>query len=276
MEHMGKLLYLEWCLRETLRLHPAAPSFSFQEKGDQVLADRYKLQNSQVVSVFLTGLHRDKALFETDADTFKPERMVGEEFSALPPSTLMVCNSLTEPNCYDITSSKTRLISSFTCSCLVMEYEHVSVGPLLGRSDLTVGTLLQYFNFTKDNPSHQLEIKTNLTIKSQDFYMKARLRDKSFLDRAGVLASSPASVSNGRSEEAQDAEQKANLKPMQILFGSSTGTCETALAADQQPGVRGNLKSFFLLAFLYVKIGLEKAVCEAVPFRYTNPKCQLQ
>lgn len=67
--------------------------------------------------------------------------------------------------------------------------------------------------------------------------MKARLRNESFLDHAGALASVPVSASKDKSEDALDAPETANLKPMQIFFGSNTGTCEavaTALAASAQ------------------------------------------
>lgn len=108
VDHMGKLPYIEGCLRETLRLHPTAPAFSVRAKGDQVLAGRYKLQDSQVATVFLTGLHRDKAVYGADSDAFKPERMVGEKFSALPPGAWKV---RIRPNYHDI---QTSLIISFT------------------------------------------------------------------------------------------------------------------------------------------------------------------
>lgn len=77
VDHMGKVSYIEGNLRETLRLHPTAPVFTLQAKGDQVVAGRYKFQDGHAAAVFPTGLHRDKDVYGRDADTFKPERMVG-------------------------------------------------------------------------------------------------------------------------------------------------------------------------------------------------------
>lgn len=53
---------------------------------------------------------------------------------------------------------------------------------------LTVAMLLQTFRFSKANPSYQLLIKTSLTIKPQDFYIKAHLRDPEFLHHAGLVS----------------------------------------------------------------------------------------
>ena len=49
---------------------------------------------------------------------------------------------------------------------------------------LTTATLLQTFRFTKANPSYTLQIKSRLTVKPHDFYMKAHVRDPEFLDHA--------------------------------------------------------------------------------------------
>lgn len=99
MKHMSKLPYLEACLRETLRLHPTAPAFSLAAKGDQVLGERYEVKDKQTVVVFLNGFHRDKSVYGEDAEKFKPERMMGENFKNLPPNSWKVC-------IYSMTASK--------------------------------------------------------------------------------------------------------------------------------------------------------------------------
>lgn len=91
VEHMGKLPYVEACLRETLRLHPTAPAFSLTAKGDQVLNDEYQIKDQQTVTIFLSGLHRDKAVYGEDAEDFRPDRMLHEAFKQLPPDSWKVC-----------------------------------------------------------------------------------------------------------------------------------------------------------------------------------------
>lgn len=73
--------------------------------------------------------------------------------------------------------------------------------------------------------------------------MKARLRNESFLDHAGALASVPVSASKDKSEDALDAPETANLKPMQIFFGSNTGTCEAVATALADSAQRKGLKA---------------------------------
>ena len=91
VEHMGKLPYVEACLRETLRLHPTAPAFSLTAKGDQVLNDEYQIKDQQTVTIFLSGLHRDKAVYGEDAEDFRPDRMLDKAFKQLPPDSWKVC-----------------------------------------------------------------------------------------------------------------------------------------------------------------------------------------
>jgi cytochrome P450/NADPH-cytochrome P450 reductase len=93
---------------------------------------------------------------------------------------------------------------------------------------LTVATLLQTFHFAKAHPSYQLQVKWTLTIKPENFYIKARLRDKDFLKHAGSLIGGEP----GKQQRAPETKKrgaavtKADLKPIRVCFGSNTGTCE--------------------------------------------------
>lgn len=66
-----------------------------------------------------------------------------------------------------------------------------------------------------------------LTIKPKNFFMKARLRDPHFVDRAATVGAGVESKSNDRQATRQSkVDDKAKLRPMKILYGSNTGTCE--------------------------------------------------
>ena len=92
---------------------------------------------------------------------------------------------------------------------------------------LTTATLLQTFRFTKANPSYTLQIKSSLTVKPHDFYMKAHVRDPEFLDHAGGLAGEKTAKSHAKKASAAEANvDTSKMKPLHILFGSNTGTCE--------------------------------------------------
>lgn len=90
IDHMGKLPYLEACLRETLRLNPTAPAFTLQAKGDQVLGGKYLIKDGSYVACMLAMMHRDPEVYGEDAEEFRPERMEGEAFTKLPPDSWKV------------------------------------------------------------------------------------------------------------------------------------------------------------------------------------------
>lgn len=105
---------------------------------------------------------------------------------------------------------------------------------------LVTAILLQNFDFRMDDPSYELKIKSTLTIKPQGFYMRASLRK-------GVSATTlqhTLSSSSSSHDEVLKSTSSANLgqtsacsdrRPMTILFGSNTGTCQSfaqKLAAD--------------------------------------------
>ena len=90
---------------------------------------------------------------------------------------------------------------------------------------LTMALILQNFNLRLDDPSYQVQIKTTLTIKPDNLFIRASLRegiDPIMLERklyGGVQEESvkpkPAVVATGAPKSA-----------MTILYGSNSGTCE--------------------------------------------------
>jgi len=83
VEHMGKLPYIEACLRETLRLHPTAPAFTVEAKSDQDL-NGYAVKKGERVNILLARLHRDPDVYGADAESFRPSRMMEESLEKLP------------------------------------------------------------------------------------------------------------------------------------------------------------------------------------------------
>lgn len=92
VEHMGKLPYLEACLRETLRLHPTAPAFTVEAKSDQDLSG-YAVKKGERVNILLPRLHRDPDVYGADAESFRPSRMFGESLEKLPANAWKVRDS---------------------------------------------------------------------------------------------------------------------------------------------------------------------------------------
>lgn len=73
--HLPELKYLDWCLKETLRLLPPANGFqrmAFQE--DMTLGSKWKVKRGTPVVVDMFCLHMDPETWGPDAASFVPER----------------------------------------------------------------------------------------------------------------------------------------------------------------------------------------------------------
>lgn len=223
VDHMGKLPYLEACLRETLRLHPTAPAFTLQAKGDQIIGDKYTIEDRHYVTVMLAQLHRDPEVFGLDAQDFRPERMEGKAFSDLPQNSWKVSHFL--PLNHSALVNKDKPFGNGLRACIGRPFAWQ-------EALLTVAMLLQTFRFTKAHPSYSLLIKTILTIKPMDFYIKAHVRDPDFLHHAGIVSGDVATnnQTSAGSHPKHDIDT-SNFRPLQILFGSNTGTCEAVAQA---------------------------------------------
>ncbi|KAK4450521.1 cytochrome P450 [Podospora aff. communis PSN243] len=89
-DHLKSLPYITGIVRETLRLSHAAPGFNIEpipKEGDTspvlLAGGKYQIAHDQAMIVVLAGVNRDPAVFEEPL-VFKPERMMGEAFEALP------------------------------------------------------------------------------------------------------------------------------------------------------------------------------------------------
>lgn len=91
VEDVSRLPYIKACLREALRLHPPSGGFSLTPTGDEltdgpaILGGKWPVKRKQAVFIVLPGVHRDPDVRGPDADEFKPERMLDQNFKKLPP-----------------------------------------------------------------------------------------------------------------------------------------------------------------------------------------------
>ncbi|KAH7029526.1 cytochrome P450 [Microdochium trichocladiopsis] len=92
LEQLDQLTYTAGVLREALRLSCAAPGFNIEpipradkkDKSPVLLAGgKYAVAHNQAMIIVLAGVNRDPAVFDEPLE-FRPERMVGEQFDALP------------------------------------------------------------------------------------------------------------------------------------------------------------------------------------------------
>jgi cytochrome P450/NADPH-cytochrome P450 reductase len=89
------------------------------------------------------------------------------------------------------------------------------------ESLLAVALILKHFNIEFVDPSYDLRVKQTLTIKPEGFKIQVRPRRR---------AKIPLGINNKQSEKtsahAQPVETN-NLRPMSVLFGSNSGSCES-------------------------------------------------
>lgn len=202
-EHMSKLPYLEAVFRESLRLNPTAPAFTVEShesmSGPIVLAGKYYIPPKAPIIAVLPAVARDATVFGADADEFRPERMYGENFNKLP-------------------ANAWKPFGNGARGCIGRPFAWQ-------EGLLAMALILQNFNLRMHDPSYTLRIKQTLTIKPEGLFMHATLRegiDPIKLERklyAGIEEES-------RKPKAIAAVAGGARKPLTILYGSNSGTCE--------------------------------------------------
>jgi cytochrome P450/NADPH-cytochrome P450 reductase len=164
-------------------------------------------------------MHADPLVYGDDANEWKPERMLDENFER---------RSKEFPNSWKPFGNGMR-------GCIGRAFAWQ-------ESLLVVAILLQNFNFVAADPSYQLAIKQTLTIKPKGFEMRAILRkgtsptslEHALQSTTGVSLKDPSTASRGQ-EKAVGTALQAGGKPFNIFYGSNTGTCEALaqrLASD--------------------------------------------
>lgn len=204
LDHMSKLPYIEAILRETLRLSPTAPAFGLEVKGSepQILGGKYLIPTGSPVYALLTVAHRDPEVYGPDANEFRPERMYGEAFNKLP-------------------SNAWKPFGNGARGC-------IGRGFAWQEAILAFALILQNFDLRLDDPSYQLRIKETLTIKPDGLFLRASLRkgiDPIKLEKK-MFAGLESEEKSKPSKHARVDSLSGPKKPINVLYGSNSGTCE--------------------------------------------------
>ncbi|KAL7949740.1 cytochrome P450 [Trichoderma barbatum] len=212
VEHLSKLPYINAVLKETLRLQPTAPGFILSSSKDEVIGGKYPIPANIPVVVLLHMVHQDKAVYGEDAAEFKPERMLDENFNKLPPNSW-------------------KPFGNGMRGCIGRAFA-------TQEALLIMAMLLQNFTFEMADPEYKLKIKETLTVKPDNFRMKAKLR------RGGTATDFQRELLSVGSDSVKPSSTPSVVssqtggggkKPLTILFGSNSGTCEALayrLASD--------------------------------------------
>merc|ERR1712072_704045 len=73
-DHLSKLQYLDWCIKESMRLVPPAGGVMRTANGPQVLQGRWKIPAGSPVILGIMAAHYNKDLWGDDVKEFRPER----------------------------------------------------------------------------------------------------------------------------------------------------------------------------------------------------------
>ncbi|KAK1996528.1 cytochrome P450 [Colletotrichum falcatum] len=217
VEHVAKLKYLTAVIREVLR--HSAPIFGFgreTQKDEEIIGGKYRVKAGEQILCFLTKSHLDPKVYGDDADEFKPERMLDENFDRLMKEF---------PNCWSPFGTGMR-------GCIGRAFAWQEMV-------LALALLMQNFNFVMHNPNYDLKISQTLTIKPKDLYVRAILREGltpsslearmagSFVGGHGAAARPKAKADEAANGSAEaDGAKGAEGGKLAVFYGSNSGTCE--------------------------------------------------
>lgn len=86
VDHLAKLPYIDAIIRETLRLTPTVGLISLKPEKDEIIGGKYFISKDDAVMGLMYASHRDPKVYGEDADIWKPERMLVDNFKKLPPN----------------------------------------------------------------------------------------------------------------------------------------------------------------------------------------------
>lgn len=197
-EHLAKLPYLDQVLKETLRIWPTAPAIAMYPYKDTLLGGKYPFKTDETALVLIPMLHRDPKVWGDNVEKFDPDRFAPEAFAQLP------------DNAWKPFGNGRR-------ACIGRPFA-------LQEAQLVLALILQRFDLVEHDPAYQLKIKETLTLKPDEFFIRAKRRGtESFRPRSTVVSTPPQSLKSPAPASVQPA---GGLTPLLVLFGSNSGSAE--------------------------------------------------
>ncbi|MEM6584937.1 MAG: cytochrome P450, partial [Pseudomonadota bacterium] len=194
LSQIGRLSYIRAILFEALRLWPTAPALGLAPFEDEVIGGKYAIPKGTFTTLLIPSLHRDPSVWGENPNAFNPDNFSRDSEAARP------------AHAYKPFGNGQR-------ACIGRQFA-------IQESILVLGMLLQRFELF-DHSHYKLDIKETLSIKPNEFTIKARLRDD--VERGGAP-----SVEISPKDTAQPATSvPSHGTPMLVLFGSNLGSSES-------------------------------------------------
>lgn len=206
LSQLGRLPYIRAILFEALRLWPTAPALGLAPYEDEVLGGKYVIPKGMFTTVLIPSLHRDKSVWGNDPDSFNPDNFTPE------------AEASRNPAAYKPFGNGQR-------ACIGRQFA-------IQESILVLGMLLQRFELF-DHNDYSLDIKETLSIKPDEFMIKARLRDD--VVRGGANEASEVETQSS----APSAPIPSHGTPLLVLYGSNLGSSESFARELAQRGEFG-------------------------------------
>lgn len=219
----SKATYIDWVLKESLRLQPTAPAYAVEPiHKDEPLPGDFCLKKGDHCFVFLPLLHRDPAVWDRPEE-FLPERW--EHLTDL------------DPHAY-------RPFGNGARAC-------IGRGFAIMEGIIALIMVLHRFDLKLEDPDYKLVVKETLTIKPDHMRIIATPRHSRSQSLLTELAQGASSAGGAVARATTVGEKKRRPKtenatglPLNILYGSNAGTCATLAAEMAEEAAARGLKPF--------------------------------
>jgi cytochrome P450/NADPH-cytochrome P450 reductase len=200
-QQVTQLTYITQILKEALRLWPPAPAYGISPLADETIGGgKYRLKKGTFITILVTALHRDPAVWGPNPDVFDPENFSREAEAKRP------------LNAWKPFGNGQR-------AC-------IGRGFAMHEAALALGMILQRFRLI-DHQRYQMHLKETLTIKPEGFKIKVRPR----ADRErGAFGGGPTAAANPSATTPRAATRPGHNTPLLVLYGSNLGTAEELAA----------------------------------------------
>jgi len=80
-DSLSELHYIDWIIRETLRLHPPVPITGGRKTTTEVKIGDWNIPENTVIQINFMGMHLDPKIWGDDVEEFRPERWSSENIT---------------------------------------------------------------------------------------------------------------------------------------------------------------------------------------------------